>query len=47
MKTTLSSKGQTVLPAEIRRLDGIEAGEEFEWERIDRGEYIASSVGRR
>ena len=39
MKATLSSKGQIVLPAEIRRLDGIDAGEEFEWERIDRGEY--------
>ena len=39
MKATLSSKGQIVLPAEIRSLDGLEAGEEFEWERIDRGEY--------
>jgi AbrB family looped-hinge helix DNA binding protein len=39
MKATLSSKGQIILPAEIRRLDGIEAGEEFEWERIDRGDY--------
>ncbi len=39
MKTTISSKGQIVLPAEIRRLDGIEAGQEFEVERLDRGEY--------
>jgi AbrB family looped-hinge helix DNA binding protein len=39
MKTTVSSKGQIVLPAEIRRRDSIEAGQEFEIERLDRGEY--------
>ena len=39
MKTTVSSKGQIVLPAEIRQQDGIEAGQEFEVERLDRGEY--------
>lgn len=39
MKTTVSSKGQLVLPAELRRLDRIEPGQEFEVERIDRGEY--------
>ena len=39
MKTTVSSKGQIVLPAEIRKLDGIEAGQEFDVERLDRGEY--------
>ncbi len=39
MKTTVSSKGQIVLPAEIRRQDRIEAGQEFEVERLDRGEY--------
>jgi AbrB family looped-hinge helix DNA binding protein len=39
MKTTISSKGQIVLPAEIRRLDRIRAGQEFEVERLDRGEY--------
>ena len=39
VKTTVSSKGQIVLPAEIRALDGIEAGQEFEIERLDRGEY--------
>ncbi len=39
MKTTVSSKGQIVLPAELRRLDGVEAGQEFEVERLDRGEY--------
>src|SRR5229473_997957 len=39
MTTTVSTKGQIVLPAEIRRQDGIEPGQEFEIERIDRGEY--------
>lgn len=39
MKTTVSTKGQIVLPAEIRQQDGIEPGEEFEIERIDSGEY--------
>ena len=39
MKTTVSTKGQIILPAEIRRQDDIEPGQEFEVERIDRGEY--------
>ena len=39
MKTTIATKGQIVLPAEIRKQDDIEAGQEFEIERIDRGEY--------
>ena len=39
MKTTISSQGRIVLPTEIRRQDGIRTGQEFEVERIDRGEY--------
>jgi AbrB family looped-hinge helix DNA binding protein len=39
MKTTVSSKGQIVLPAELREQDGIEPGEEFTVERLDRGDY--------
>jgi AbrB family looped-hinge helix DNA binding protein len=39
MKTTISSKGQIVLPAELRQQDNITAGQEFEVERLDRGEY--------
>jgi len=35
----VSTKGQIVLPAEIRQRDGIEPGQEFEVERIDCGEY--------
>ena len=39
MKTTVSSKGQIVLPAELRLQDRNEAGQEFDVERLDRGEY--------
>jgi AbrB family looped-hinge helix DNA binding protein len=40
MRTTVSTKGQIILPAEIRREDDIRSGQEFLIERIDRGEYI-------
>ena len=39
MKTTISTKGQLILPAAIRQQDDIQPGQEFEVERIDRGEY--------
>ena len=42
MKTVISSKGQIVLPADIRARDGIRPGQTFEIERIDRGEYRLS-----
>jgi bifunctional DNA-binding transcriptional regulator/antitoxin component of YhaV-PrlF toxin-antitoxin module len=44
MKTCISSKGQIVLPAELRHMDRIEAGQEFKVERIDRGEYRLVSI---
>ncbi len=47
MKTTVSSKGQIVLPAEIRQQDNIEAGQEFEIVRLDRGEYRLKRKERR
>jgi AbrB family looped-hinge helix DNA binding protein len=40
MKTTVSSKGQIVLPAELRQQDGVEAGQEFDIERLERGQYL-------
>jgi len=40
VKTTVSSKGQIVIPAELRQQNGIEAGQEFDIERLDRGEYL-------
>jgi AbrB family looped-hinge helix DNA binding protein len=39
MKTTVSSKGQIVLPAEFRRMDRIEPGQDFDVKRLDRGDY--------
>ncbi len=40
MTTTVSSKGQIVLPAELRQQDGIRPGQEFDVERVDQGEYL-------
>ena len=47
MKTTVSTKGQIILPAEIRQREGIESGQVFEVERIDRGEYRLKRKERR
>jgi AbrB family looped-hinge helix DNA binding protein len=37
--TTVSSKGQIVLPAELRRRDRIKPGQLFDIERLDHGDY--------
>ena len=47
MKTTISSKGQVVLPAELRQKDGVEPGDQFEIERLDEGEYVLRRVSTR
>jgi bifunctional DNA-binding transcriptional regulator/antitoxin component of YhaV-PrlF toxin-antitoxin module len=39
MKATLSSKGQLVLPADFRERDQLRAGQVFEVERLDEGDY--------
>jgi AbrB family looped-hinge helix DNA binding protein len=39
MKTTISSKGQLILPSEFRKQDDIKSGQQFEIQRIHRGEY--------
>jgi AbrB family looped-hinge helix DNA binding protein len=39
MRATISSRGRIVLPAEFRKMDGIEPGQEFEVERLDDGDY--------
>jgi len=39
VKTTVSSKGQVVLPAALRQMDRVEPGQEFDVERLDRGDY--------
>jgi AbrB family looped-hinge helix DNA binding protein len=39
MKTTVSSKGQIVLPAELRQMDRVKPGQQFDVERLDCGDY--------
>jgi AbrB family looped-hinge helix DNA binding protein len=39
MTTTVSTKGQIVLPAEIRLQDQIKPGQEFDVERLGSGDY--------
>jgi len=40
MITSVSSKGQIVLPAEFRKQDAIEPGQQFEIERLEEGKYV-------
>lgn len=40
MQTTVSSKGQVVLPVELREQDSICAGQQFSIERLSAGEYV-------
>jgi AbrB family looped-hinge helix DNA binding protein len=47
MTTTVSSKGQIVLPAALRQQDGIRPGQEFDVERVDQGEYLLKRRTRR
>jgi AbrB family looped-hinge helix DNA binding protein len=44
MRTSLSSKGQIVLPAEMREQDSLRAGQQFEVERIEAGEYRLKKI---
>lgn len=45
MKTTVSSKGQIVLPAALRDQDHVRAGESFLVERIASGQYLLKRLG--
>lgn len=44
MQTVMSSKGQVVLPAQIRQLDRIVPGQKFELERLDAGQYLLKRI---
>ena len=46
MKTTVSSKGQIVLPRALRERDGIMTGQEFDVKRVRAGEYLLTRRGR-
>lgn len=39
MKTVISTRGQLVLPAELRQRDGVVPGQEFDVERLGPGVY--------
>ena len=47
MRTTISSKGQIVIPVEIREQDGVRPGQEFDIERVEAGEYRLKRRSRR
>ncbi len=47
MRTVISSKGQIVLPAELRAQDRIAAGQRFEIERLEEGQYLLKKEKRR
>lgn len=40
----MSTKGQIVLPAELREADGIKPGEAFEIDRLGRDEYRLTRI---
>ena len=40
MKTSLSTKGQVVLPAELRQQDRLHPGQQFKIERLQAGRYL-------
>jgi len=44
MRTKVSTKGQIVLPAELRDADDIKPGEEFEVDRVGPDEYRLTRV---
>src|SRR3954466_14243595 len=47
MRTSLSSKGQIVLPAELRKQDHILPGQEFDVQRLRVGQYLLKKVPSR
>jgi AbrB family looped-hinge helix DNA binding protein len=47
MTTTVSSKGQIVLPAQLREDDDIRPGQEFEIERVEPGSYLLKRRARK
>jgi AbrB family looped-hinge helix DNA binding protein len=44
MQTTVSTKGQIVLPAELREEDSISPGDSFEIKKLRRGEYVMKRI---
>lgn len=45
MKTVISTRGQVVLPAELRKRDGVVPGQEFDIQRLGPGVYRLARRG--
>ena len=46
MKTTLTAGGEIGIPPEIRRHDHLEAGDEFDLDRLVSGHYLLTRLHR-
>lgn len=44
MRTRISSKGQIVVPSELRELDKIVPGQQFTVERLEPGTYLLRRI---
>jgi len=44
VKTTISTKGQLIIPAELRAEDSISAGDTFDIKKVRKGEYLVRRV---
>jgi AbrB family looped-hinge helix DNA binding protein len=44
MTTKVSSKGQIVLPVELRQRDRLQPGQQFSIERLAAGEYLLKRI---
>jgi AbrB family looped-hinge helix DNA binding protein len=44
VKTVVSSKGQIVLPVELRKRDRVAPGQRFEIERLEPGRYLLARI---
>ena len=46
MTSTLSTKGQLVIPKQFREMDGLEVAEDFQVTRLGPGKYLYERVPR-
>lgn len=46
-ESTLTSKGQTTLPSELRQAFGLDAGDRLRWRRLPDGSLVAEPRKRR
>jgi AbrB family looped-hinge helix DNA binding protein len=45
MRVTIGSRGRLVLPASLRKLDSIKAGDQFELVRVAAAQYRLTRIG--